>query len=314
MQVCLWLYSKNNNIISYMKVVICAILRTENRYLEEWLDYHLSLGFDHVYLCDNAESGEEIAEEVVENKVQYQDKVTIFHYYNKHGQQTKAYTECYKERNLDFDWMAFIDIDEFISFPDNSEHKTIKEYLSTMKADVILLNWMVYGDNNYLRDDGRGVLERFVKPMPYSYSPFSIFGKAPTNRHVKQILHSGLDVENVCPHVPVLKGNFKVVNADGEPVENQAIQKDYTFKTCYVKHFVTKSLGEYVNTKVKRGRRVDGLPGSYSLEDFFLYNIMTIKNAVQYLNLCREYNQKPVFSSRWWMRNIARSCLYTLFK
>lgn len=294
-----------------MKVVICAILRTENRYLEEWLDYHLSLGFDHIYLCDNAESGEEKAEDVVANEVKYQDKVTIFHYYNKPGQQTKAYTECYKKRELDFDWMAFIDIDEFISFPDDSEYKTIKEYLSTMKADVILLNWMVYGDNNYLCDDGRGVLERFLKPMPYNFSPYSIFlGKAPTNRHVKQILYSGLDLEVVSPHIPLLKGNYKVVNADGKLVDNVSIQKNYTFKTCYIKHFVTKSLEEYVNTKVKRGRKGDGSFGSYSLEDFFLYNKMTIKNAVQYLKLCKKYNQKPVVSCRWWMRNILRSFFF----
>ena len=30
-----------------MKVVICCIARKENRYLQEWLDYHLGLGFDH---------------------------------------------------------------------------------------------------------------------------------------------------------------------------------------------------------------------------------------------------------------------------
>ena len=31
-----------------MKVVLCAILRTENRYLADWLDYHLNLGFDQI--------------------------------------------------------------------------------------------------------------------------------------------------------------------------------------------------------------------------------------------------------------------------
>ncbi len=36
-----------------MKSAICAISRNENNYLEEWITYHLHLGFNHIFIYDN---------------------------------------------------------------------------------------------------------------------------------------------------------------------------------------------------------------------------------------------------------------------
>ena len=36
-----------------MKSAIRAIARNEEDYLLEWINYHLNLGFDHIFLCDN---------------------------------------------------------------------------------------------------------------------------------------------------------------------------------------------------------------------------------------------------------------------
>lgn len=293
-----------------MKVVICAILRTENRYLEEWLDYHLSLGFDHIYLCDNAEEDEEKALEIVDGNVKYIDKVTVFPYYGKKGQQIKAYTECYNERNLDFDWMAFIDLDEFITISEGSKYKDIHEYLSNIKADVVLLNWMIYGDNNLINDDGGKVLYRFKKPMPFNISAHNVFGAHPINSHVKQMLRKGLLLSNVGVHVSPLLDTYKVVNADGQVIENSAIQKNYTFDNCFIRHYITKTIEEYVKTKIARGRKGDGASGQYTLDEFFLYNKMTLKNITQYLKLCKALGFKCNSSYKWWIKNILRSYFF----
>ena len=36
-----------------MKVVIVAIAKMEQDYIEEWVKYHLHLGFDQIFLYDN---------------------------------------------------------------------------------------------------------------------------------------------------------------------------------------------------------------------------------------------------------------------
>lgn len=35
------------------KIAICCIAKDENWYVNDWIGYHLALGFDHVYLYDN---------------------------------------------------------------------------------------------------------------------------------------------------------------------------------------------------------------------------------------------------------------------
>jgi hypothetical protein len=34
---------------------ICCIVTEEEAYLHEWIDYHLGIGFDHVYIYDNSQ-------------------------------------------------------------------------------------------------------------------------------------------------------------------------------------------------------------------------------------------------------------------
>lgn len=39
-----------------MKVGICTIIKDEQDYLEEWIEYHLSLGFTGIYLFEDITS------------------------------------------------------------------------------------------------------------------------------------------------------------------------------------------------------------------------------------------------------------------
>ena len=287
-----------------MIVALCAILRTENRYLAEWLDYHLALGFDHIYLCDNAQDGEERAEEIVNADPKYKDVVTIYPYFNRKAQQVKAYTECYRERNLEFDWMAFLDIDEFLTFSNKSTYSNIHDYLHDMKdADEVLLNWMTFGDNGWVNDNGQSVLKRFIKPLPLTFSPFNFRGKMPINFLVKQILRKGLPINQILPHAsePIIGHEIKVVDGDGRQISSSAIQPKYTFLTCYVRHFYTKSIEEFIKGKLSRRVGGDRDCVLYDLSMFFLYNRITIKKLIIYNEASIHY-ECAQRSFMWWIK------------
>ena len=34
-------------------ISICLLTKDENKYLKEWVQYHLSIGIDHFYIYDN---------------------------------------------------------------------------------------------------------------------------------------------------------------------------------------------------------------------------------------------------------------------
>ena len=36
-----------------MKIAVCAIMKDENQYIEEWSNHYKNLGFDHIFIYDN---------------------------------------------------------------------------------------------------------------------------------------------------------------------------------------------------------------------------------------------------------------------
>ena len=85
-----------------MKVAIIAIAKNEQLYLQEWLDYHLQLGFDKIIVADNDDtlllSGFSSENVIIEDYTGI-DKV-----------QSKAYTELFGKYRNDYYLIAFFDI------------------------------------------------------------------------------------------------------------------------------------------------------------------------------------------------------------
>ena len=90
--------------------VICAIAKNENSYINDWVNYHLALGFDKIYLFDNNNSETPYVGDFIDQK----DKVEVINVRDKHEKdfQNKCYNDFYTSHS--FDWCAFIDIDEYI--------------------------------------------------------------------------------------------------------------------------------------------------------------------------------------------------------
>ena len=148
-----------------MNTLLCCIARMENRYIREWVEYNKNLGFTNICLCDNNYDGEQDFRDVIGDYID-SGYVILKDYRNQYDKQRTAYAECYAEYNDKYDWLAFFDVDEFLTLP---YHKTVSDYLSEKMFDdfyAVRINWALYGDNDMLYDDGRPVLERFKYPIP----------------------------------------------------------------------------------------------------------------------------------------------------
>ena len=93
-----------------LRLGIVVIVRNEAPYLEEWLGYHVALGVDHVFLYDNG-SDDDLAQ-VVERHVNH-GLLTLVHW-PLPGGQIDAYSHALRFFGPSVDWLAFIDVDEFI--------------------------------------------------------------------------------------------------------------------------------------------------------------------------------------------------------
>lgn len=101
---------------------ICAIFRNEARYMREWIEYHLLIGVDHIFLYNNFSTDDfmPILQPYIEKGV-----VTLTEWPHEHGQM-----ECYMHCSANFGkscrWIAFIDLDEYIC---PHEATDIKEWI-----------------------------------------------------------------------------------------------------------------------------------------------------------------------------------------
>jgi hypothetical protein len=93
-----------------LRLGIVVIVRDEAPYLEEWLAYHRALGVDHVFLYDNG--SRDALHEVVEGWVNH-GLLTLLHW-PLPGGQLDAYAHAVRFFGPSVDWLAFIDVDEFI--------------------------------------------------------------------------------------------------------------------------------------------------------------------------------------------------------
>lgn len=138
-----------------MDAVICCIAKDEELYIQEWIEYHLKLGFDRVYIYDN--SNDHVLESLIKT---YQNRIHVTHFPGK-IQQMNAYRHFLKTFGSKHGWVAFIDVDEFIVL---HKHADIHTYLEEKcPTGSVALNWLYFGTNGFETYEDRPVLERFTR-------------------------------------------------------------------------------------------------------------------------------------------------------
>jgi len=293
-----------------MDIVICAIARFENRYVKEWVDYHLALGFSHIYIYDNNREGEERIAAVLGDNPSH---VTIIPFHNVNTwPQILAYEDCWK--NKAFDWVLFCDLDEFFTFGSKwAKNRNISTFVEEYKdkTDAILLNWMMFGDNGELDYEDRPVIERFPNPLPLKFSESNLLGKQPANGHVKTLVKHVADFTPTGPHVG--SGKYRCINAEGTVVDNKAWQPDQTYEMAYIRHYVTKTISEYMDCKMKR-EKADRKPGVfYKKSTFFVYNKPTFSKILRYKKAVRESAGMEKEPLLWWIKQFIKHYIVAPF-
>jgi hypothetical protein len=92
---------------------ICAIFREEAPFLDEWISFHASVGATHFYLYNNFSTDN--FREVLAPWVA-RGAVTLIDWPRTTG-QLSAYQDCVRRSRRVYEWVAFIDIDEFLFSP-----------------------------------------------------------------------------------------------------------------------------------------------------------------------------------------------------
>ncbi len=259
------------------KIALCCIAKMENDYIRFFVEYYKNLHFDKIFIYDNNDIDGEKFEDVINDYIQ-SGFVEIVDFRGRKIAQLPAYQDCYDKHHKEYDWIAFFDCDEFLTFNDdiNNIHKFLGKY-KFLPYQLMHINWKVYGDNDLLDKDGRNVIERFVEPLPNNTKMY--YTDLPENNHIKSIVRGGLTYVrwNDTPHTPICI-DYHCCNPLGEPVNTNSPFQNYDFSVAFIRHYSTKTIGEWVRNKMKRGipdRSVESWKETLNLELFFKYNRRT---------------------------------------
>ncbi len=126
-----------------MKNFLGLIARCKDElYVKEFVDYYLNEGVQKIFIIDDNSSDKNIYKDVINN-----DKVKIF--YDKDIIKKNSIFYLYKNIRNKFEWLIYVDFDEFITTKKNNNNKIIDELKTTFKDSIcIKIPWVMMSCNS----------------------------------------------------------------------------------------------------------------------------------------------------------------------
>lgn len=223
---------------------ICGIFKNEGPYLKEWIEYHLMIGINHIYLYNNNSTDDFMS--VVDPYIK-SNQVTLVNW-EKNQAQMEAYDDCIKRFKSETNWLGFIDIDEFINPQKDVDFNAfLKEHENNCSS--IMIYWRFFGADGL---EERDIRSPVIKDFRLCWSKLSNVGKCFFNTAFDYDLAS-------TPH-KTLHHDFwaRVGNKDLPPKNTEGYfvycnhNKLHSInQKVIINHYFTKSKAEYVFKKTK---------------------------------------------------------------
>eukprot|EP00529_Nitzschia_sp_RCC80_P042869 CAMPEP_0113464936 /NCGR_PEP_ID=MMETSP0014_2-20120614/13468_1 /TAXON_ID=2857 /ORGANISM="Nitzschia sp." /LENGTH=339 /DNA_ID=CAMNT_0000357053 /DNA_START=237 /DNA_END=1253 /DNA_ORIENTATION=- /assembly_acc=CAM_ASM_000159 len=239
-------------------VSICAVVKNEEAYIDEWWSYYKALGVSALYLYENDETPSLYQWASIQNTSSFAT-VHYTHYptRDKSRPQEMAYLDCMKRALFHgHTWSANFDIDEYLMM---YKHKHIVDLLDEyVVSGSVAFHWKMFDPDGWETYAPQPVTKRFRmsgwdKPR----------AKAIAHRFKTIARLSDVDMtRRTNAHFVRLKEGRKSHDLAGNDVTNKwndlAHQPSEVSEVALLYHYKTKSFGEYIG-KHKRGRVDKGI-------------------------------------------------------
>ena len=245
------------------------MIKDEQRYLREFIEFYTSIGIDDIILFEdiNSTSHKEITDQYP--NVKLYKFIDVCNEQELNGAFNGEYRiaimwHIFKRKfSKNYDAVLYIDIDEFL----DCNKEEFLSYINKIYAEgkhAVKFRWITMTANGHIEDPGHGkeysLIETYTKPMTKRYIDMNDNGKPLLFVHKMEdnefanIPHGPLYVYNL----PETAKKFYDTHWAAEP----------PFK---LRHYLTKSWEEYCNRLFVRGE-MDNNAYSRKLHDFFEIN------------------------------------------
>jgi hypothetical protein len=180
-----------------MKTAICVVVRNEEANILEWIAFHHLVGFDTIFAFDDR-SDDGTKRRILDASTLLDVRLSDWNQAER-GKQPAVYERLCRKHSGEFDWMAFVDADEFI-VPERDD--SIATLLSRHSASSALaIPWLMFGSSGHVTKPLGLTIEAFQRRSINGFSP---------NRQIKSIIRPRNLIRGVNPHFFEMKGDYNL--------------------------------------------------------------------------------------------------------
>lgn len=212
-------------------LAVCAIVRNEAEYIDEWLTYHRAIGVERFFIYNN--NSTDRTSEIIENSECF-GSVRLMHWPPIPG-QLAAYSHTLDSFRNKAEWCAFIDCDEFLC---PQSDLSVAQVLAGLDDSCggLYAHWLMFGSSGQVNRRPGRVTGRFVRRGYNDFGP-NCFGKTIIRmRHATGVLN---------PHIVQCKG--RMLNDSGVEIDQARYghHSAPSHRLLALNHYFTKSLEEW---------------------------------------------------------------------
>jgi hypothetical protein len=149
---------------SRASLVVCAVFRDEAKFLEEWIAFHVNQGISHFYLYNDGSSDgfiEVLGKWISRGLVTLRD--------TNGANQEEIYSNFIDEFGNSHDWVAFIDVDEFL-YAKNKKKKLPDELEYYKNYSGVAVFWTLFGSSGTKSLEGKSVTKTLTHGLRWPRS------------------------------------------------------------------------------------------------------------------------------------------------
>ena len=211
---------------------LCAILKDEGAFLEEWVAYYMRLGIEAFYLYDN-ESITPVRETLRDLAARTKPNLTVYDTPGK-AMQVLTYTHCLETNKKNCKWIAFMDADEFIVPRD---HDSIAGMLEEFEPySGLAMNWKIFGSNGHKTRPTGLQLENYTKTLPLDHE---------RHKGVKCIVQPARVMAFFNPHIGVPHNQADAIVTEAHMPINTHCSETALWSKGQINHYYYRSKQDY---------------------------------------------------------------------
>jgi len=220
---------------------ICAILKDEDRFIQEWMAYYTALGVEAFYLYDNG-SKTPLRETLRNYESRHTRETLRIHEAPGEKIQMITYGHCITAYANACRWIAFMDIDEFVV---PKQHDSLPALMEGFEeTSGLAINWRVFGTSGHVvRPEGLQIENYTMATAEDDYM----------NAHVKCIMNPRAGNFFPTPHICWLKdGEPPIITETGNPID-RSLSSPPSWDLAQINHYYYRSKKDFY-TKLRKPR------------------------------------------------------------